>query len=59
MSATTFPGNPPLTVTFSAGISYFPIDGETPDALLVAADKRVYHAKRGGRGRVTGMLGVR
>jgi diguanylate cyclase (GGDEF)-like protein len=57
VSRTQFPGDPPLTVTFSAGLAYFPVDGDSPDRLLEAADKRVYHAKRGGRGRVTGKLG--
>jgi diguanylate cyclase (GGDEF)-like protein len=56
VSTTSFPGDPPLTITFSAGISYFPVDGETTAVLLDAADKRVYHAKRGGRGRVTSRL---
>jgi diguanylate cyclase (GGDEF)-like protein len=56
VSTTSFPGDPPLTITFSAGISYFPVDGETAAVLLDAADKRVYHAKRGGRGRVTSRL---
>ena len=56
ISTKHFPGDPPLTVTFSAGVSYFPADGNTAEMLLEAADKRVYHAKRGGRGRVTGKL---
>ncbi|MEW5828426.1 MAG: GGDEF domain-containing protein [Chloroflexota bacterium] len=50
------PGNPPLTLSFSAGIAYFPADGDTPLALLKAADERVYHSKRDGRGKVTGPL---
>ncbi len=50
------PGNPPLTLSFSAGIAYFPSDGNTPLALLKAADERVYHSKRDGRGKVTGPL---
>ena len=52
MSATPIPGEPPVTIGFSAGISYFPTDGESPDALLKAADERVYHAKHAGRGQV-------
>jgi diguanylate cyclase (GGDEF)-like protein len=52
-----FLGDPPLTVTFSAGVAYFPADGDTAGILLEAADKRVYHAKRAGRGRITGQLG--
>jgi diguanylate cyclase (GGDEF)-like protein len=50
-------GEPPVTISFSAGIAYFPQDGETSRALLEAADKRVYNAKADGRGRVTGKLG--
>ncbi len=39
-------------VTFSAGVSSFPEDGQSVDALLRAADARLYDAKRGGRGHV-------
>jgi diguanylate cyclase (GGDEF)-like protein len=39
-------------VTFSAGVSSFPSDGGTVDALIRAADERLYQAKRGGRGHV-------
>ena len=56
VSTTPIPGEPPVTITFSAGISYYPNDGGTPEALLEAADKRVYSAKQKGRGRVTGSL---
>ena len=45
-------GDPPLTITFSAGLAYFPIDGDTAEMLLEVADRRVYIAKRSGRGRV-------
>jgi diguanylate cyclase (GGDEF)-like protein len=58
ISTAQFPGDPPLTVSFSAGVSYFPVDGDTAEMLLEAADRRVYHAKRGGRGRVTGALSL-
>lgn len=57
VSAMQIPGEPPLRITFSAGVSYFPVDGDTTEMLLEAADRRVYHAKRAGRGRVTGQLG--
>lgn len=57
VSAMQIPGDPPLNITFSAGISYFPADGDKAGILLEAADQRVYHAKRAGRGRVTGKLG--
>ncbi len=42
----------PFFVTFSAGISSFPSDGATVDALIRAADRRLYEAKRGGRAHV-------
>jgi diguanylate cyclase (GGDEF)-like protein len=57
VSEMEIPGDPPLNITFSAGISYYPMDGDSAEMLLEAADKRVYHAKRAGRGRVTGKLG--
>jgi diguanylate cyclase (GGDEF)-like protein len=42
----------PFSVSFSAGISSFPADGATVDALIRAADVRLYRAKRGGRAHV-------
>jgi len=54
MTATPIPGEPPVTIGFSAGISYFPNDGDVLETLLEAADERVYRAKQDGRGRVTG-----
>ena len=42
----------PFGVTFSAGISTFPRDGASVDALIRAADMRLYQAKRGGRAHV-------
>lgn len=38
--------------TVSIGIAAFPKDGRTPEALLEAADKRLYRAKSEGRNRV-------
>ncbi len=58
VSAMTIAGDPPLQITFSAGVAYFPADGDTAEILLEAADKRAYHAKRRGRGRVTGSLSL-
>ena len=46
-------GEPPLYISFSAGIANFPEDGDTPEALLKAADQRVYLAKNNGRGRIS------
>ena len=53
---TPIPGKPPVTVSFSAGIAYFPEDGQLLEELLKAADERVYQSKASGRGRVTDML---
>ncbi|MGA7123170.1 MAG: diguanylate cyclase [Polyangiaceae bacterium] len=39
-------------VTFSAGVSSFPSDGATADALIRVADARLYEAKQSGRGHV-------
>jgi diguanylate cyclase (GGDEF)-like protein len=50
--AKPIPGNPPLTLSFSAGIAYFPDDGERVETLLKTADERVYRSKQSGRGRV-------
>ncbi len=52
MISTPIPGEPPVTIAFSAGISYFPKDGETPKDLLKVADEYVYKAKSDGRGKV-------
>jgi diguanylate cyclase (GGDEF)-like protein len=41
-----------FVVTFSGGISSFPSDGATVDALIRAADRRLYEAKRTGRAHV-------
>jgi diguanylate cyclase (GGDEF)-like protein len=41
-----------LRVSISLGLATFAEDGETPSALLIAADKALYAAKRSGRNRV-------
>ncbi len=41
---------PPITA--SVGVAAYPADGDTPDALLAVADRRLYAAKQGGRDRV-------
>ena len=38
-----------LTMTISMGIAYFPRNGETREAILRAADKAMYAAKKAGR----------
>lgn len=43
------PGDEPLRVTVSVGAAVFPRHGETPAALLAAADTALYAAKHAGR----------
>ncbi len=45
-------GNPVIHATTSMGVSAFPVDGDTPEALFERADARHYIAKRSGRDRV-------
>ncbi len=49
-----FAGNPPLSVSISLGVATFPDDGADAEALLAAADRRNYLAKRRGRARAVG-----
>ena len=52
-TATTTVGEVSRTgITFSAGVSGFPEDGTTAQALVDAADRVLYNAKNQGRGRV-------
>jgi len=39
-------------VTLSLGVAAFPLQGDTPDALIAAADAALYEAKRAGGNRV-------
>lgn len=41
-----------VRVTVSAGVAYWPDDGQDPDDLLHTADQRMFHAKALGRNRV-------
>lgn len=43
-----------LQVTASIGVATMPMDGATADAVVAAADARMYEAKRAGRNRVIG-----
>ncbi len=47
--------NGPQAVTLSAGMAFWPAQGEFLDDLLQIADKALYHAKRSGRNQVCGM----
>ncbi len=38
-----------VTVTISIGIAHFPHDGDSPEAILAAADRALYAAKAAGR----------
>jgi diguanylate cyclase (GGDEF)-like protein/putative nucleotidyltransferase with HDIG domain len=44
-------GDEPFSLTMSFGVAIYPRDGETLDALLVAADRALLTAKRAGRNR--------
>ena len=52
IAGATFPGQPPLSLTVSAGLATLPDDGSSAEELLARADARMYEAKRGGRARV-------
>jgi diguanylate cyclase (GGDEF)-like protein len=41
-----------VNVTISIGIAHFPLDGDSPEAVLAAADRAMYAAKAAGRNRV-------
>ncbi len=47
-----FDGQHPEIITCSAGISAFPRDGQVPQAIIDAADKALYQAKRTGKNAV-------
>jgi len=42
----------PRLVTISIGVAAYPADGESPEALIAAADAALYRAKQRGRNRV-------
>ena len=45
-------------VTVSIGVAAYPAHGNTPDALLEAADNALYQAKRRGRNRIDVAVGL-
>ena len=45
-------GERSVTLTVSTGVAEFPIDGDSPESLIVSADAALYQAKRDGRDRV-------
>jgi diguanylate cyclase (GGDEF)-like protein len=47
-----FDGNQKGLLTCSAGVSYFPHDGQTAREVIASADKALYHAKRTGKNSV-------
>lgn len=50
LSERTWPElSPGFRITASAGIAVYPQQGEDPNALIVAADRALYEAKRAGR----------
>ncbi|MFB9183048.1 GGDEF domain-containing protein [Dactylosporangium sucinum] len=52
--AREFPGTPPLHLSISLGVASSPADGADAEALVAAADRRNYLAKRRGRGQAVG-----
>jgi diguanylate cyclase (GGDEF)-like protein len=52
VSASLFPGDPPINLSISVGVAAFPQDGTGPDDLFFVADRRLYQAKRRGRAQI-------
>lgn len=44
-------GDVPLKVSISMGVASFPLDGDSPEKLIGAADEALYAAKEAGRNR--------
>jgi diguanylate cyclase (GGDEF)-like protein/PAS domain S-box-containing protein len=44
--------NQPIQITMSLGVAAYPIHGNNSDAVLIRADRALYHAKQNGRNRV-------
>jgi diguanylate cyclase (GGDEF)-like protein len=47
----------PIPITASIGVGAYPVDAQTPEGLLEAADAAMYDAKRSGRNRVSYLQG--
>jgi len=45
-------GKESVTLTMSSGVAEFPIDGDSPESLIISADAALYKAKDAGRDRV-------
>ena len=45
-------GEQSVKVTRSVGVAEFPVDGDSPESLIVSADAALYETKRSGRDRV-------
>ncbi|WP_344618231.1 diguanylate cyclase [Dactylosporangium salmoneum] len=54
VKARVFEGTPPLHLSVSMGVATNPADGVDAEALIAAADRRNYLAKRRGRGQAVG-----
>ena len=54
MADLAFTGSEART-TLSVGVVAFPQDGQTPDELMIAADRAMYSSKRLGKNRVVGV----
>ncbi len=52
------PGEPVSGYTLSLGVATFPVDAETAEALIVAADNAELAAKRAGKNRVCAAAGL-
>jgi diguanylate cyclase (GGDEF)-like protein len=50
---TPIPGDPPIFLSVSAGLAYYPEDGKTAEDLLQIADERLYQAKKTGRSSIS------
>jgi predicted signal transduction protein with EAL and GGDEF domain len=48
-----------VSLSISAGVARFPVDGTTFEELLGVADERMYHDKAGRRSRSSGRLSVK